>query len=56
MTRWSGSSKGKITFENGEFALNFDVMDSVNDIRYEWTKEVCELRLHLYFEKKTVDT
>ena len=52
MTKWSGSSKGKITFENREFALNFDVMESVNEIVYEWTKEICEFRLHWYFERK----
>ena len=52
MTKWSVSSKGKITFEYGEFALNFDVVDSVNAIVYEWTKEICDFRLHWYFEKK----
>lgn len=52
MTKWSGSSKGKITFENGFFQLNFDVVESVNEIVFEWTKEICEFRLHWYFEKK----
>lgn len=52
MTKWSGSSKGKITFNDGESALSFDVSDSVNEIVYEWTKEICAFRLHLYFEKK----
>lgn len=52
MTKWSGSSKGKITFENGVFKLNFDVIESVNEIVFEWTKKICEFRLHWYFEKK----
>ncbi|SDN76269.1 Superfamily II DNA or RNA helicase [Psychrobacillus sp. OK028] len=52
MTKWSGSSKGKITFENGVLKLNFNVMESVNDIVFEWTKEICEFRLHWYFGKK----
>ncbi|MGB2873730.1 helicase-related protein, partial [Psychrobacillus psychrotolerans] len=52
MTKWSGASKGKITFENGVFLLNFGVMDSMNEIVFEWTKEICEFRLHWYFEKK----
>ncbi len=52
MTKWSGSSKGKITYENGVLKLNFDVTKSVNDIVFEWTKEICEFRLHWYFEKK----
>lgn len=52
MTKWSGSSNGKITFGNGEFALNFDVVDSIKEIVYDWTKEICAFRLHWYFEKK----
>ena len=53
MTKWSGSSKGKITFENRELALNFDIAASVNEIVYKWTQEICEFRLHWYFEKKS---
>ncbi|WP_144512298.1 DEAD/DEAH box helicase family protein [Bacillus sp. FJAT-22090] len=52
MTKWSGSSKGKTTFVDGEFALNFDVVESFNGIVYEWTKEICGFRLHWYFERK----
>jgi len=52
MTKWSGSSKGKVTLESGVFKLDFDVMESMNKIVFEWTKEICEYRLHWYFEKK----
>ena len=52
MTKWSGSSKGLITFENQIFALNFDLEESMNPFIYIWTKEICEFRLHWYFEKK----
>lgn len=53
MTKWSGSSKGRITFDDGEFALNFVVMESVNEIIFEWAREICEFRLHWYFGKKS---
>ncbi|WP_391204690.1 DEAD/DEAH box helicase family protein [Psychrobacillus sp. L4] len=52
MTKWSASSKGQITFDNKEFTLNFDVVESVNEVVFEWTKEICGFRLHWYFEKK----
>lgn len=52
MTKWSSSSKGKIRYVDGEFALNFDLSKHVNEIIFNWTKEICEYRLHWYFEKK----
>ena len=52
MTKWSGSSKGMITFEDQAFQLNFDLDESMNPIVFEWTKEICDFRLHWYFEKK----
>lgn len=52
MTKWSGSSKGMITFEDQVFKLNFELDKPMNSIVYEWTKEVCDFRLHWYFEKK----
>lgn len=52
MTKWSGSSKGMITFEDQVFKLNFALNASLNPFVYEWTKEICDFRLHWYFEKK----
>lgn len=52
MTKWSGSSNGLITFENGVFKLDFDVAEEHKAKLYEWTKEICEYRLHAYFERK----
>lgn len=52
MTKWSGSSKGLITFENNIFTLNFDIDSQDNEILYLWTREVCEYRLHYYFQRK----
>ncbi len=52
MTKWSGSSKGLLSFEDGVFKMEFDVAEEHNEVLYEWTKEICEYRLHAYFERK----
>jgi superfamily II DNA or RNA helicase/HKD family nuclease len=56
MTKWSGSSKGLITFENDIFRLNFDVTAEDQQILYDWTKEICEYRLHYHFERRARNT
>ncbi|KAA9022939.1 DEAD/DEAH box helicase family protein [Niallia endozanthoxylica] len=52
MTKWSGSSKGLLSFENDVFSLNFAIAEDDQDILYHWTKEICEYRLHHYFERR----
>lgn len=52
MTKWSGSSKGLISFENGQFTIHLDIDEKDREIVYQWTKEICEYRLHHYFERK----
>jgi len=52
MTKWSGSSKGLISFENDIFQLNFDILEEDIQKVYDWTKEICEYRLHYHFERK----
>lgn len=52
MTKWSGSSKGLITFENDVFHLNFDIVEADQQTIFHWTKEICEYRLHYHFELK----
>jgi hypothetical protein len=52
MTKWSGSSKGLISYENDVFQLNLDVIKEHEDILFLWTKEICEYRLHYHFERK----
>ncbi|MDQ1146067.1 superfamily II DNA or RNA helicase/HKD family nuclease [Bacillus sp. SORGH_AS 510] len=52
MTKWSGSSKRLISYENDIFKLNFDVAKEDEEILYNWTKEICEYRLHYHFERK----
>jgi superfamily II DNA or RNA helicase/HKD family nuclease len=55
MTKWSGSSKGLITYENELFNLNFDVLPEDEKIIFNWTKEICEYRLHYHFERKAIN-
>lgn len=55
MAKWSGSSKGKITFEENKFTIEVlqDLEVETLNILYHWTKEICLYRLHAYFEKKS---
>ncbi|ARK25148.1 DNA helicase [Sporosarcina sp. P37] len=55
MTKWSGASKGKIVFEDGMFIPKIDVAEEHEEILYGWVKEICEYRLHWYFERKSAD-
>lgn len=52
MTKWSGSSNGLITYKNDIFKLEFSVAKEDEEILYEMTKDICEYRLHLHFERK----
>lgn len=52
MTMWSGSSKGLITFDNGVFSIQLEVPSEQEAILYEWTQQICEASLHIYFERK----
>jgi superfamily II DNA or RNA helicase/HKD family nuclease len=52
MTKWSGSSKGLITYENDVFELQFDVIKEDEEILFSMTKDICEYRLHYHFERK----
>ncbi|WML44344.1 hypothetical protein RCG20_00010 [Neobacillus sp. PS3-40] len=54
MTKWSGSSKVLISYENDLFTLNFDVAEEDEKILFQWTKEICKYRLHYHFERKVI--
>ncbi|MDR4947195.1 DEAD/DEAH box helicase family protein [Neobacillus cucumis] len=56
MSKWSGSSKGLISFQNELFSLNFEVLSEDEEILFKWTKEICEYRLHYHFERKAKNT
>ncbi|TMW70652.1 DEAD/DEAH box helicase family protein [Alteribacter natronophilus] len=52
MTKWSGSSKGLISFEENQFRIIADWPEEHNPFIYEMTKEICHYRLESYFERK----
>lgn len=52
MTKWSGSSKGLISYNNDIFKLEFDVIKEDEPILYDMTRDICEYRLHVHFERK----
>lgn len=53
MTKLSGSSNGLITFDGEIFILNFEVAEDHVEVLYDWAKQICEYRLHTYFERKS---
>ncbi|MDC3413120.1 DEAD/DEAH box helicase family protein [Aquibacillus sp. 3ASR75-11] len=52
MTKWSGSSKGLLVFDGDKFRLGFDVTEKDLGTLFQMTREVCDYRLHDYFERK----
>jgi hypothetical protein len=52
MSKWSGSSKGLVTFENDQFSLNVNVLPEELELLRQWTREICLYRLHLHFERR----
>ncbi|MCA0993495.1 DEAD/DEAH box helicase family protein [Guptibacillus hwajinpoensis] len=53
MTKWSGSSKGLVVFDDGTFSFDLELDNKEeNELLYNWTKEICEYRLHEHFERK----
>ncbi|MFV2050454.1 DEAD/DEAH box helicase family protein [Metabacillus litoralis] len=53
MSKWSGSSKGIVIFEDNEFSFALQVDKEEEEVIFDWTKEICEYRLHYHFERKT---
>ena len=51
MTKWSGSSKGLLTFENNQFSIKITVLPDEMELLRQWTLEVCLYRLHVHFER-----
>ncbi len=52
MSKWSGSSKGLVTFKEGLFEIHLEVAADHEQILYDWTREICLYRLHGYFERR----
>jgi superfamily II DNA or RNA helicase/HKD family nuclease len=52
MTKWNRGDDGLTSFSNGLFTLNFDVLAEDQETLYNWTRQIAEYRLHVYFERK----
>ncbi len=52
ITKWSESSKGLLIYEDGQFGFGFDIDQQDMSVLYKITKDICEYRLHAYFERK----
>lgn len=52
MTKWSGSSKGLVSFANKQFQFEIEVPSEMESILFNWVEEICNYRLHRYFERK----
>lgn len=52
MTKWSGSSKELVIFENGQFAMAISVQSANEAIIFEWVQDICTFRLSRYFAQK----
>ncbi|MFD0048951.1 DEAD/DEAH box helicase family protein [Actinomycetes bacterium NPDC127524] len=49
MNKWTGNSAG---FKEGSFSLNFSIDSDDLEPLYTMTKDICEYRLHMHFERK----
>ncbi|WP_338067969.1 DEAD/DEAH box helicase [Bacillus salacetis] len=52
MTMWIGSSKGLITLQDNKFDVQVFPEEQDKDLLYEFTKEICEYRLHYFFQRR----
>ncbi|WP_242705646.1 DEAD/DEAH box helicase family protein [Pontibacillus sp. ALD_SL1] len=52
LTKWSGSSKGLLKYEDNVFSLNFEIPLEDRALLKKMTEEICEYRLKYYFERK----
>jgi type I site-specific restriction endonuclease len=52
MSKWSGSSKGLIGFEDNLFTVHLEVEREEEELLYEFTREVCEYRLQYFFQRR----
>ncbi|TYS18490.1 DNA helicase [Rossellomorea vietnamensis] len=52
MTMWSGSSKGLITLEDNKFDVQVLPEEQEKNLLYQFTKEVCQYRLHYFFQRR----
>ncbi|WP_206023646.1 hypothetical protein [Saccharibacillus alkalitolerans] len=52
MSKWAGAKGSQVEFADGKFRLAFDVAEEDRELLYRWTREICEYRLHVHFERR----
>ena len=52
MTKWSGSSNGLLVLDGSVLRVNMDIQEHDKESLYYMSKEICEYRLQVYFERK----
>jgi len=52
MDKWSGSSKGLVAVEREHFSIKLELLPHEREKVFEWTRQICEFRLHHYFERR----
>lgn len=55
MTKWSGSSKGLISYVDRLFTIHVNPLVEHQELIYSWTKDICDYRLHTYFGRKALN-
>ncbi|MEK4715755.1 DEAD/DEAH box helicase family protein [Sporosarcina sp. FSL K6-5500] len=53
LSYWSDSSKGLISFLDNVFIIHVTPLAEHAETLFRWTKEICDYRLHAYFERKS---
>lgn len=53
LTVWGKSSKGVITYMERIFTIHLQPTSNQASLLFEWTREICDYRLHVYFERKS---
>jgi superfamily II DNA or RNA helicase/HKD family nuclease len=56
MKKWSGSSKEFAFMEQDKFFFTLELMPHEKETIFEWTRQICEFRLHHYFERRQRNT
>lgn len=49
MSKWTGEL---VEFKDGNFRFTFDMLSEDEELVFNWTKQICEYRLHVHFERK----
>ncbi|MBB3114555.1 superfamily II DNA or RNA helicase/HKD family nuclease [Paenibacillus phyllosphaerae] len=52
MSKWGSAKDSRTKFEDGQFALRFEIEPADREILHAWTLDICQYRLHVHFERR----